>query len=113
MPGISTLLVGPYDSYATHDKTRLTCGVPDEIQKPIFEQVFTRRGAQDKILARLFHVFVTALNKEKNQARLAACITQDDRESVANDIINEITDYDHTVIPDYTEHIVNPASELP
>jgi len=109
MTGISTLLVGPFDSYPTHEKSRITCGVPDEIHKPLFDEIFTRRGAQDKILARLFYVFVSALNKDENKKLLAACVTEEDKEHLANDILNQIANYDNAIIPDISDTPVNPA----
>jgi len=66
-----------------------------DIQSRMFDKTFTRRGAQDKILARLFHVFVVALNKDGNKAALEACLTEEDREALANQILNQIAEYDY------------------
>jgi hypothetical protein len=55
---MSTLLEGPYDQVSTTDKRRLQCMIPNDVYDRWFgpQGSFPLRGAQDKILARFFHL---------------------------------------------------------
>ncbi len=88
--GMSTSIIGPYDALPTHDKERVMGGVPSVVHAELFKKLFTLRGAQDKIMARLFLIFHTELMRPEYQARLESAITIEDRETVANDILNAI-----------------------
>lgn len=56
-----TLLEGPYDSLSTTDKRRLQCMISKDAYERWFAPggAFSLRGAQDKILARMFHLLDT------------------------------------------------------
>lgn len=84
----STSLIGPYDGIPTHDKIRIMCGVPSAVTKELFDDLFNRRGVQDKILARLFHMFYIEYTSDRVQALLAEAVTMQDREEILNDILN-------------------------
>lgn len=55
---MSTRLEGPYDHLDSMDKHRVQCVIPSEVYEKWFGRsgAFPLRGAQDKILARLFHL---------------------------------------------------------
>ncbi len=84
---ISTRIVGPYDFIPTYDKTRVMCGIPSVIVKELFTDTFTLRGVQDKILARIFHIFYLELNSQQHINDLASCITMQDKETVLNNVL--------------------------
>lgn len=56
-----TLLEGPYDKLSTTNKRRLQCMISEEAYQRWFAPsgAFSLRGAQDKILARMFHLLDT------------------------------------------------------
>lgn len=87
---MSTSLIGPYDAIPTYDKTRIMCGVPTELVKEMFTEHFTSRGVQDKILARLFHIFYLELDSPASRAALDACVTVSDKEKLINDLLNKL-----------------------
>ena len=86
----STLLSGPYDGIPTYDKVRIMCGIPSEIAKDLFTDTFTLRGVQDKILARLFHIFYLELTSKRRKSALTQCITNQDKELLVNEILNHL-----------------------
>lgn len=86
---ISTSLIGPYDGFSTYDKVRVMCGVPSKIAKELFEQTFHQRGVQDKILARLFHIFYLEITSNVVQEELANCVTMHEKEIILNRILNK------------------------
>jgi hypothetical protein len=89
----TTALIGPYDKLQTHEKLRAQVGIPRERYDLIFNQLLIYRGAQDKILARLFHTFDTILNE---------CypnifdFTLAQREEAVNKILNDILQYSYS-----------------
>lgn len=88
--GLSTLLIGPYDGLHTQDKTRVVCGVPLVITKEVFQNTLSVRGAQDKVLARLFHIFYLEFTSPSRQEELHNCNTLHERETVVNNILNHL-----------------------
>lgn len=66
------------------------CGVPSVVSKALFDDLFKLRGVQDKILARLFYIFYMEITSDSAQAALAECVTDYQREEVANNILNKI-----------------------
>lgn len=91
--GLSTQLIGPYDSFHTSDKIRIMCGVPSVIVNEVFRDTLQSRGAMDKVLARLFHVFYVELNSDKVQEALDAALTITATEDIINDVLNRIADH--------------------
>lgn len=85
---MSTSIIGPYDGIPTHDKIRIMCGVPSAVTKELFEELFSRRGVQDKILSRLFYMFYIEYSSKRVQDLLAEAVTMQDRERILNDILN-------------------------
>ena len=83
----STQLIGPYDELHTHEKVRAQVGIPSAVYDQIFCQLLVYRGAQDKILSRLFFTFHTIL-KEHFHHLFDETIPQ--REEIVNDILNLI-----------------------
>jgi hypothetical protein len=86
----STLITGPYDGVSTADKIRLMVGVPLDIVKELFPDLFPRRGVQDKILARLFHLFYLELTSDYFKTRMSETVTTNDREEVLNELLNKL-----------------------
>lgn len=87
---VSTALIGPYDDIPTQSKIRIMCGVPLAVTSALFDNLFNQRGVQDKILARMFHIFYLELSSESIQAKLAEAITIHDREEILNSVLNKL-----------------------
>lgn len=94
--GLSTEIPGPYDRIPTQDKTRLMCGIPSDIVNELFPALFPRRGVQDKILARLFHLFYMELTSESVAKMLTEAETIHDKEQVLNQILNKLAKLQNT-----------------
>lgn len=84
-----TRIVGPYDNFPTHAKLRIHFGVPKDIVKRMFTDIIPLRGAQDKICARLFHIFYDELIKRHPHL---AKLEDDVKEEFINNLLNDIAE---------------------
>lgn len=113
---MSTSLIGPYDAIPTHEKIRVMCGVPSVISEELFSSLLIQRGVQDKILARLFHIFYQEFNSELNQKAIRESLTNADRETIVNDILNKLallqTIYENVTYKRITNSLHTTTDEL-
>ena len=88
--GVPTRIVGPYDDYPTHEKTRIQCMIPEATFKRLFgPEGMYRRGAQDKVLARFIYRLDTRLVSEEQTTRLPV-VHIDQRELIVNKLLNNL-----------------------
>jgi hypothetical protein len=87
----STALIGPYDKLPTHEKIRTQVGIPLTVYERYFKTYFPYRGSQDKILSRLFHLFMTHLETQHPDI---ATYTNQQREYYANELLNSLARFD-------------------
>ena len=81
-----TRIIGPYDQLTTDQKFRIHFGVPKNIVKDMFTDIIPYRGAQDKICARLFHLFYTELLTRYPNIH---SFSDEDKENVINELLND------------------------
>lgn len=88
--GIPTRIVGPYDDYPTHEKTRIQCMVPLETFRRLFGPGgLHRRGSQDKVISRFIYRLDSRLVSIEQTDRFPD-IHIDHREAIVNTLLNNL-----------------------